>query len=142
VAAHGGRPEVIEAAAASDGRALALEPTRAGGGDGNGDGNASVTIALPVPRGPTPAERKTWMVTPRVLQRGGAGSGTLSLVATPDGPVLAQWSWDDATAARPPVATELPAQSVELGGDQPRAWLVLRAHGGSVALDKTTLRPH
>ena len=28
----------------------------------------------------------------------------------------------------------------ELGGERTRAWLVLRAHGGAVALDKTTLR--
>jgi hypothetical protein len=135
IAAHGGQAEVIETTTASEGHALALEPT--GGGDGDGD--ATLTIALPVPRGPTPPERKTWMVTPRVLQRGGAGSGTLVLVTALGGPPLAQWSWDDATAAKPPVATELPAQPVDLGGDRPRAWLVLRAHGGSVALDKTTL---
>ena len=35
---------------------------------------------------------------------------------------------------------DLPAQPVELGGDRTRAWLVLKAHGGAVALDKTTMR--
>jgi hypothetical protein len=29
---------------------------------------------------------------------------------------------------------------VELGGERTRAWLVLKARGGAVALDKTTLR--
>jgi hypothetical protein len=44
---------------------------------------------------------------------------------------------------------DLPAKAVELGADagegkqaqaRPRAWLVVRAVGGPVALDKTTLR--
>ena len=43
---------------------------------------------------------------------------------------------------RSPTCPELPAQPVELGGDRPRAWLVLHARGGAVALDKTSLRAH
>ena len=57
---------------------------------------------------------------------------------TLDGPPLALWSWDD--DATTPTCIDLPAQSVELGGERTRAWLVLKAHGGAVALDKTTLR--
>jgi len=79
-----------------------------------------------------------WAVTPRVLQRGGGGSATLVLLAALDGPPLAQWTWND--AARATTCIDLPAQQVELGGERTRAWLVLRAHGGAVALDKTTLR--
>jgi hypothetical protein len=100
--------------------------------------DASVTLGLPVPRGPTPPERKTWAVTPRVLQRGGKGSATLVLLAALDGPPLAQWTWED--DAKTPICVDLPAQPVELGGDRTRAWLVLKAHGGAVALDKTTMR--
>ena len=130
-AVWGGHPEVLESpgSCASDGRVLLLSPT---GED------ASVTLGLPVPRGPTPPERKTWAVTPRVLQRGGKGSATLVLVDTPDGPPLASWSWNDDVAT--PTCVDLPAQPVELGGERTRAWLVLKAHGGAVALDKTTLR--
>ena len=130
-AVSGGRPEVLESAApcASEGRVLLLSPT---GED------ASVTLGLPVPRGPTPPDRKTWAVTPRVLQRGGKGSATLVVLATLDGPPLAQWTWED--DAKTPTCVDLPAQPVELGGDRTRAWLVLKAHGGAVALDKTTLR--
>jgi hypothetical protein len=72
------------------------------------------------------------------MQRGGKGSATLVLAAAPDGPPLAQWTWDD--DAKNPTCVDLPAQPVELGGDRTRAWLVLKAHGGPVALDKTTLR--
>ena len=130
VAAQGGHATVVEAPGASEGHALALEPAA---------GEATMTLSLPVPRGPTPAERKTWMVVPRVLQRGGKGAGTLEVVDAPGGPPLASWTWDDASAV--PSATELTAQPVELGGDRVRAWLVVHARGGSVALDKTTLRP-
>jgi hypothetical protein len=132
VAAWGGRPEVIEGSfpCASGGRVLSLSPSTSG--------EASVTLALPVPRGPTPAGRKMWAVTPRVLQRGGKGSATLVLLAALDGPLLARWAWDD--GARGTTCLDLPAQQVELGGERTRAWLVLRAQGGAMALDKTTLR--
>jgi hypothetical protein len=132
VATQAGHATVIGAPGASEGQALALEPSVRGA-------DATMTLALPVPLGPTPADRKTWMVVPRVLQRGGAGSGTLEVVATAGGPPLATWSWDDASPA--PTATELTAQPVELGAERTRAWLVVHARGGSVALDKTTLRP-
>ncbi len=46
------------------------------------------------------------------------------LVATLGGPALATWTWEDA-AKIAHVYVELPAQPVELGGDRPRAWLVL-----------------
>ncbi|MGD0525249.1 MAG: hypothetical protein ABSE49_08905 [Polyangiaceae bacterium] len=130
-AVWGGRPEVLATpgTCASEGKVMLLSPTGT---------DASVTLSLPVPRGPTPPERKTWAVTPRVMQRGGKGSATLLLVATPDGPPLAQWTWED--DAKTPTCIELPPQPVELGGDRTRAWLVLKAHGGDVALDKTTLR--
>ncbi|HEX3346299.1 MAG TPA: hypothetical protein VHS09_17065, partial [Polyangiaceae bacterium] len=129
---HGGRPEVLPTpgTCASDGHVLLLTP--AAGGD------ASVVLEVPVPRGATPPDRKTWAVAPRVLQRGGTGAGTLVLAATPDGPPLAQWAWDD--DAKSPTCVDLPAQPVELGGERRRAWLVMKAHGGAVALDKTTLR--
>jgi hypothetical protein len=78
------------------------------------------------------------MVTPRVYQRGGAGTGTLQVVASFDGPPLAEWTWTDAAPA--PTCTDLPAKPVELGGDRSRAWLVIKAQGDAVALDKTTLR--
>lgn len=137
VAVWGGRPEVLESTTScvSEGHALALTPTAS-----QGAGEATVTIALPVPRGSTPSIRKTWQIVPRVLDRGTGGSGTLVLVAALDGPPLAQWNWDD--KARSPSCADLPAKPVELGGDRPRAWLVLHARGGAVALDKTTVRAH
>src|SRR5262249_50725428 len=104
-----------------------------------GSGDATVTLALPVPRGATPPERRAWTVVPRAFQRGGTGTATLSLVTELGGPALADWTWNDATTT--PACPELPGRVVELGGDRTRAWLVLRAHGGPVALDKTTLRP-
>ena len=96
-------------------------------------------IELPVPRGATPPARRTWMVVPRVFQRGGAGQGTIALVVAPGGTPIAQWSWADAAAGSP--CSDLPAQPVELGAERRQAWLVVTAKGGSVALDKTTLRP-
>lgn len=114
---------------ASEGHVLQLTPTT---------GDASVTIALPVPRGPTPAERKTWNVAPRLYEGNGGGSGTLTLVTSLGGPPLAEWTWQE--ASKTPTCVDLPAKPVELGGDVTRAWLVLKATGGPVALDKTTLR--
>ena len=77
-------------------------------------------------------------MTPRALQRGSEGAADLVLVATLDGPPLAEWSWTDA-AGSPPTCVELPTKTIELG-DQTRTWLVLTARGGSVALDRTSLR--
>jgi hypothetical protein len=53
---------------------------------------------------------------------------------------LAEWSWND--AARIPACTDLPAKTIELTAGETRLWLVLTAHGGPVALDRTTLRGH
>jgi hypothetical protein len=132
LSAEGGRATVVPIAGASEGRALVLEPV--------GRTEATMTLALPVPRGPTPADRKMWTVAPRVIAQGGKGSGTLVVLAALGGPPLAQWTWEDATSSPMPHASDLPPQPVELGGDRPRAWLVVRARGGAVALDKTTLR--
>ena len=115
----------------SDARALEVIPPP--------DGEGTVTLSLPVPRGPTPPERRTWSVAPRVLQRSSGGSATLELVTALGGPVVAHWTWDD--ASKVPACTDLPAQTVELGGEVTRAWLVVRARGGAVAIDKTTMRP-
>jgi hypothetical protein len=130
-----GWTEAIDATTtcASEGRALGLTP--------DGDGEAQATIELPLPRGPTPGERRAWTITPRVLQRGSGGTATLALVAEAAGPALAQWSWTDvASSAGSSTCVDLAVQTVELGGDRPRAWLVLGARGGAVAVDKTTLR--
>ncbi len=129
----GGGAERVESSnpCASDGRVLVLSPAS--------NSEATVTVGLPVPRGIAPGERRVWNVAPRVLQRGGAGTAKLSLVVDPMGPPLAEWTWSDAGPG--PACSELPTRHVELGGDRSRAWLVLRATGGPVALDKTTLRP-
>jgi hypothetical protein len=132
-AASSARVEVSEGGppCASDGHGLTVTPLAAGG-------QGSATLSLPVPRGATPPERRSWSVVPRALQRGVGGSAVLELVAVPGGPPLARWTWDD--AAKTPGCVDLPGQTVELGGDRPRAWLVLHATGGAVTLDKTTLR--
>jgi hypothetical protein len=157
VAVVGGRAEAFEPSppvgCLSEGHALVLTPD--GTGNGPQGSEASLTIALPVPRGPTPPERKTWQIIPRVLQRGTGGKGALVLVDALGGPPLARWAWEDtanaasapstasaANAAKPPSCLDLPMQTVDLGGDRTRAWLVLRAKGAAVALDKTTVRGH
>ena len=128
-----GHAEVVDAlgSCASDAHALAIVP--------RGEADASVTIELPVPRSSSPALRRTWVVTPRTFQRGGPGAGELALVATPGGPPLAQWSWTDA-APGAPLCPDLAGKPVELGGDMTRAWMIVTARGGAVALDRTTLR--
>jgi hypothetical protein len=128
-----GRSAVIDAlgTCASDAHALAIVPT--------GSAAASMTIELPVPRGSSPAPPRTWVVTPRTFQRGGPGAGELVLVASPGGPALAQWSWTDA-AQTAPACPDLAAKPVELGGEIQRAWLIVTARAGAVALDRTTLR--
>jgi hypothetical protein len=98
----------------------------------------SVTIELPVPRGATPPDRRTWQVIPRVLDRGGGGSGTLELVSSPGAPPVARWAWTE--SAKSPRCVDLPAQAVELGGERSHAWWVLTARGGPVALDRTIVR--
>lgn len=137
IAISGGHAAVVDvpSSCASEGHVLELTPAR-------GATDATFTIALPVPRGPTPAEAKKWNVTPRILQRGGLGSATLTLVGQVGNlgrPALAEWTWQDA-AAKSPTCVDLPSKAVELGGDVTRAWMVVRAQGGPVSLDKTTLR--
>ncbi len=121
---------------ASDSRALLVTPRSAPGG--------SVTIALPLPRGATLPDRTSWFVTLRVMARGGAGSGTIDLVMDLGGTSrpAATWTWRDALPAnvRTPACLDLPGRAVEVGKAS-RAWLVVRAAGGDVALDRTTLRP-
>jgi hypothetical protein len=138
-AAHAGAWADVEdphAPCASDGHVLAVSPSSAGAG-----GEGTVTLALPVPRGPTTAtsDERTWMVTPRIVSRGGAGEGTLELRTDADGPAIATWTWSD--GGKIPTCNDLPARPVELRAEHERAWLVVRARGGSVALDKTTLKP-
>ena len=130
-----GRTEVVEAlgTCASDSHALAITPS--------GSAEASMTLELPVPRGASPAPKRTWTVTPRTFQQGGPGAGEAVLVASPGGPPLATWSWTDATRGGGAICTELPPRTVDLGGDTLRTWLVVTARGGAVALDRTTLRP-
>jgi hypothetical protein len=128
-----GRAEVVEAlgTCASDAHALAVVPA--------GAADASLTIELPVPRSTSAAARRTWLVTPRTFQRGGPGAGDLTLVTSPGGPPVAQWSWTDVVRGGP-LCADLQPKSVELGGETTRAWLVMTAKGGAVALDRTTLR--
>jgi hypothetical protein len=157
----GGRADAVEVKdlptpCASDGRVLVLAPSAT-----SGAGEATAAIELPLPRTPaTPpnGERRSFSVAPRVLQRAPgfdghtSSTGKLSLVmgATPSagGAPLAEWTWSDPGGPAPsPGCLDLAAKAVELGGEQadrPRTWLVLRATGGPVALDKTTLRagPH
>jgi hypothetical protein len=145
---RGGRAERFEAigACASDGRGLTLTPDATGPG-----ATARLVIELPVPRGAGggPPDRRTWLVTPRAVQRGSGGAATLALVLDPresgeggDRPPLALWSWSDAASGRSPTCEDLPAQTVELGAaGRSRAWLVLTAKGGPVTFDRTLLRP-
>lgn len=132
VAQSGGWADVIVPGngCASEGHVVRISPA--------GMSEASVTLALPVPSAPGPSEKHAWIVTPRILQHGDGGTGALAVVAEPGLPPLAEWSWDD--AARPTTCLELPSRTVELGGKYPRAWLVVRAHGGPVMVDRTTIR--
>jgi hypothetical protein len=120
-------------ACASDSHALVVTPSRAGG---------SVTIALPLPRGASLPERTSWTVTPRVVQRGSAGTATADLVLDPPSKPLATWTWSDLPSGtlHAPWCMDLPARTVEVG-KATRAWLVVHATGGDVTLDRTTLRP-
>ena len=103
-----------------------------------GGGDAIVTFALPVPPGPSLGAKRSWLVGPRIFKRGGKGTASMSLVADIGLPALAQWSWTD--SAPPSGCAELPSQWVELEGERTRAWLVVRASGGPVTLERTTLR--
>lgn len=139
-AQSGGRVEVEEgvASCASDGKVLTLTPTSP---------QASTTLALPVPRGSTPPEKRTWIVVPRIIDKGTGGSAKLSLYASLDAKPLAEWSWeskapDGNKPGKTSTCLDLDPKSVELGGPVTRAWLVLTATRGAVSLDRTTLRAH
>jgi hypothetical protein len=134
IAQSGGIAEVLESSnrCVSNGHLFSATPFA--------DSTATVTLELPVPNALTPHERRvgrTWNVTPRIFQTGGAGTATLELVAELGGPVLARWSWSETTSE--PSCLDLPGQLVDLRAERPRIWLVLRAIGGSASLDKTTL---
>jgi hypothetical protein len=134
-----GHTSVIDATGSGcPGREMAVEVAPAG------EGEVRTVLELPVPRGSAPAPAQSWTVTPRVYQRGGAGAGSVAVVLGLDAASqlqpLAEWTWTD--AARAPTCSDLPSQSIELGGGRTRAWLVVTARGGSVALDRTTLRGH
>jgi hypothetical protein len=102
------------------------------------EAGASAIIELPIPRGAAPPERRTWQVMPRILDRGGKGTGTLDLFASPGGPPIAHFTWTE--AGKSTRCFDLNQQPVELGGERARAWWVLSAQGGSAALDRTMLR--
>jgi hypothetical protein len=121
----------------SDVHVLSLTPVGA-----SPDAEASTTIELPVPRGPNGPTKRTWTVTPRSFQRGGAGAATLTLVDSlaAGSPALAEWSWSD--GSKSPACSELATKTLELSKGETQLWLVLKARGGAVALDRTTLRGH
>jgi hypothetical protein len=133
IAQMGGFGEVIDAPepCASAGRVLRVTPAPGG--------EARVTLVLPLPQGPAPPERRTWMVTPRVLQRADSGKGEITLVRELGQPPIAQWSW--ANQGGSPTCVDLSARAFEVGEQSVRAWLVIRAREGAVLVDETTLRP-
>ncbi len=140
VSAEGGAAHVVDATGAclSDARALEVVPAPP-------SGRAVVTIELPLPK---PEERKwRWSVLPRAYRRGGAGAAKLDVVDE-TGKVLASWTWTD-DLSKPPTlpCLDLAAQTVEIDPAHPgarqgvaRAWLRIDATGGSVALDKTSVK--
>jgi hypothetical protein len=129
----GGRAAVVDGAGMcpSDAKALSLAPS--------GKGDATMVVDLPIPPGPPASASHTWHVIPRVFVQGGTGEGTMTLVAAEDGSPLATWTWKD--AANGPGCVEIGEKTVTLGAEVRRAWLVVTARGGAVALDKTVERP-
>jgi hypothetical protein len=129
----GGRADVVDGAGMCppDAKALSLDP-------GTGP-EATLAIELPAPRGSTPpTSARAWRVIPRVFLSGGKGEATMTLSEELGGPALARWMWKDATNG--PGCIEIGEQTVTLGPQLRRTWLVLSARGGPVALDKTVLR--
>jgi hypothetical protein len=107
--------------------------------------DASTTLELPVPRD------GRWLVTPRIMRRGGNGKGTIRILplrpdhtASADDAMLV-WDWSD---AGPPgtaggSCVDLPAREVSLvksDGGRGGARLVLTATGGDVTFDRTILK--
>jgi hypothetical protein len=139
--AGGGWAEPVWASTscASDGRVLTLH----GAGAGAGRGKASARIEVPVPR------RGKWVVTPRVLFRGGAGRGSLRLIprgrAPAPGDEKLVWQWSDSDSRATPAhdaCLDLPPPPGVAGVDLDVAgaeW-ELTAEGGEVSLDQTILR--
>jgi hypothetical protein len=106
---------------------------------------AIATIELPVPRD------GRWLVTPRLMRRGGAGRATLQLVPIREGPRQDEdskivWEWEDSDRGLPSpnnACVDLPPHEVSLAKSNPSiggARLVLSAQGGDVTLDRTTMK--
>jgi hypothetical protein len=131
VSIQGGTAETSDErpSCASGGHVFVLTPRRS---------EATATVELPVPRSSASTDRRTWIVTPRVFERGTASQGNIALVTRLGGEPLAQWTWAD--AAKAPTCVDLAPTPVELGVEVGRAWLVLTARGGPVAVDRTLLR--
>jgi hypothetical protein len=121
---------------ASQERALELHPSSAA--------TAIATIELPV------AKSGRWLVTPRIVRTGGHGRGTLRLVPMGRAPLLDDaklvWDWIDDMPTGQRTAREtcvdLVPREAQLLAEAPArgARWVLTATGGTVALDRTTLR--
>jgi hypothetical protein len=130
-------PVWMSGTCASQERALALHPSS--------DATASATIELPV------AKAGRWMVTPRIVRTGGHGKGTLRLVPMGRAPLADDaklvWDWVDEPVNGPPrgpheTCLDLVPREAQLLGEAPGAgarW-VLTATGGTVTLDRTTMR--
>ncbi len=129
-------PAWMSGTCASQERALELHPSS--------DATANATIELPV------ARSGRWLVTPRIIRTGGHGKGTLRLVPMgraplPDDAKLV-WDWGDEQPPGPrgvrDACADLTPREVPLITEAPGAgarW-VLTATGGTVALDRTTMR--
>jgi hypothetical protein len=147
IAQSGGVVEdvAVPSSCVSAGRVLRLVP--------NGGREATAILSIPAPPALTPATRRAWTVAARVYVERGGGSGELLVRAGPEQPPLAEWRWEAPPDVAPAMAggpalreppgscVDLGPQAVDLGADRPRVWLELRARGGAVMLDRTTLRP-
>jgi hypothetical protein len=129
----GGRAGVVDGVGMcpSDAKAVVLTPS--------GKGDAKMAVDLPIPPGAPSGASHTWHVIPRVFLQGGPGEATMTLVEKPGGPPLATWSWKD--AANGPGCVEIGEKTATFAAEDRRAWLVITARGGAVALDKTVVRP-
>jgi hypothetical protein len=130
-------PAWLSGTCASQERALELHPSS--------DATASATIELPVAKG------GRWLVTPRIVRSGGHGKGTLRLVPMGRAPLADDaklvWDWADEPANGPPrgsheACVDLVPREAQLLAEAPGAgarW-ILTATGGTVTLDRTTMR--
>ncbi len=137
VAITGGSAEPSDerASCASGGRVLEVTPSAsASSGRTASAPTAKATVELPLP----PQLRRTWLVIPRVFERGTGAEGVIELEPKVGDAPLARWTWKDTAAA--PSCIDLAATPVELEGDHGRAWLVVTASGGPVSVDRTILR--